>query len=555
MVWRRVTTPATFFEIDDVNLRARFIVLVVSFSIGILLLVGLSWLGFQALSGARAYVHAESQWAKAQKQAVIELLSYAESGRNDHLVAYRSAREVILGDRRARIALQQTPPDREAAREGFRVGRNHADDIELMIRLFVWQRDDALFHQAIKAWTAADRLIDRLDRKAEQLQRALPAGEPDGADLRPVLDDIAAIDVELTALEQEFSGLMGRISHRIASLMTMLLLAASLLLILAGTALAARLYRSARGAETALRESEQRYRALVDQSEVGMWQLDAHGQVMYLNPAMRALLEVDDQRSFDQVQIEAFVVPEQRERMLASRHQRAASDTPSTEEYEVISHSGKNRQVLVHGAPVILEDGSLRGHVGTCLDITDRKASEEQLRYQALHDPLTGLPNRQLFLDRLTMALSRGRRENCTIAVMFIDLDGFKRINDQVGHIEGDRLLRKAAQRLQQAVRDRDTIARFGGDEFVVILEQITDQTGIEQTARRVLDALAAESSPQDESDATTAAIRASIGIAVSEPDRSDADELLRQADAAMYKAKRAGGHTWFLQSPDHPPD
>jgi len=526
---------------------ARFVVLVTSFSIGILFLVGLSYLGFQALSGTRAYVQAESHWAKAQKQAVIELNHFAASGSNDHFIAYLSAREVIHGDRRARMALQQTPPDLAAAREGFRVGRNDPDDIELMIRLFDWLRDETLFQQAVDTWTEADRLVDRLDQRAQQLRQAVGSGGPSRPELRPMLADIAEIDIELTAKEQEFSGLIGQLSHRFARLITSVLLGASALLILAGTGLAVGLYRSALGADTALRESEQRYRALVDQSEVGMWQLDPNGRVTYLNPAMRSLLNVGAQQSLGELQIESFVVPEQRDRMLASRHQRAATGRPSTAEYDVIS-GDRCRQVLVHGAPVILDDGKLRGHVGTCLDITDRKAGEEQLRYQALHDPLTGLPNRQLFIDRLTMALRRGQRDDSAIALMFIDLDGFKAINDQVGHLEGDRLLRNAARRLESAVRERDTIARFGGDEFVVILEDAGAEKDIEATARRVLDGLSEASSETDENGETVSPIRASIGIALSDADLSDPDQLLRRADAAMYEAKRTGGHSWYLQ-------
>jgi diguanylate cyclase (GGDEF)-like protein/PAS domain S-box-containing protein len=534
-----------------VGLGARFIVLVASFSVGIFFLVGLSYLGFQALSGARAYVQGESQWAKAQKQAVIALHRYAASAHHDHFMAYLSAREVILGDRRARTALEQSPSDRAAAREGFRVGRNDPDDIELMIRLFEWLREEALFEQAVGTWAAADGLIDELDRQAQRLQQGIESGGLDRAALRPILAEIEAIDIELTAMEQQFSGLMGQLSHRVAGLVTSLLLAASLLLILAGTALAMGLFRSARASESALRESEERYRALVDQSEVGMWQLDADGKVTYLNPAMQSLLDVNVRQSFDNVLIESFVVPEQRERMLASRHERAATGQPSTAEYDVIS-GGVRRQVLVHGAPVILGNGTLHGHVGTCLDITDRKASEEQLRHQALHDSLTGLPNRQLFIDRLTMALRRGQRENRAIAVMFIDLDGFKKINDRVGHIEGDQLLREAAQRLRRAIRQGDTIARFGGDEFVVILENSGSEEDIERTARRVLDALGEQSSyPGKEAD-ESGSIRASIGIAISEPDRSEPDALLREADLAMYEAKRAGGHSWFLQPTGH---
>jgi diguanylate cyclase (GGDEF)-like protein len=162
----------------------------------------------------------------------------------------------------------------------------------------------------------------------------------------------------------------------------------------------------------------------------------------------------------------------------------------------------------------------------------------EELHYQAMHDALTGLPNRALVLDRVERALGRARRTSTTIAVMFLDLDGFKNINDSYGHAAGDRLLQAVSKRLTSALRSTDTIGRLGGDEFLVLVEDASLDEGVEAVAERVRHALA-EPFRLTGPDALLLTVRASIGIAVGL--RATADELLRDADVALYAAKDAG--------------
>lgn len=170
------------------------------------------------------------------------------------------------------------------------------------------------------------------------------------------------------------------------------------------------------------------------------------------------------------------------------------------------------------------------------LDITRREHVEAQLQQLAFHDPLTGLANRALFYDRLTHAVATHARRNRTFAVLFIDLDGFKQINDQRGHQAGDAVLREVATRLRAGLRAGDTVARFGGDEFAIILEALTAEADARGTAERVIDRI---HQPIDV-DGTPATVSASVGIAVHQPGTS-ADDTLRHADAAMYAAKSAG--------------
>jgi diguanylate cyclase (GGDEF)-like protein/PAS domain S-box-containing protein len=190
-------------------------------------------------------------------------------------------------------------------------------------------------------------------------------------------------------------------------------------------------------------------------------------------------------------------------------------------------------QLLVHSD----ENGDFEFFSGVLRDISDRKQIEEQLAHQATHDPLTGLPNRVLLLDQLQFALSRARRHQRSVAVLFLDLDHFKVVNDSLGHSLGDRLLMAIAERLKTALRPGDTVARFGGDEFVLMCEQLTSENDVVAIAKRVDDAISGSFTIDD----TEIFVGVSIGIAVSTESTTDPETLIRDADAAMYRAKARG--------------
>ena len=188
-------------------------------------------------------------------------------------------------------------------------------------------------------------------------------------------------------------------------------------------------------------------------------------------------------------------------------------------------------------------DGPVANHVGTVSDVTERKALEEEFVHRALHDPLTGLPNRALLVERLEHALARLARDEGRVAVLFLDLDGFKVINDSLGHETGDRLLVEAARRLEGCVRPGDTAARLGGDEFVVLLENVADEGEAIRVAERVAEALR----PSFVLDGREVYVTASIGIALSRAPGERPRDLLRNADAAMYRAKEHGKARYAL--------
>jgi diguanylate cyclase (GGDEF)-like protein/PAS domain S-box-containing protein len=190
-----------------------------------------------------------------------------------------------------------------------------------------------------------------------------------------------------------------------------------------------------------------------------------------------------------------------------------------------------------YSAPLVDSNGRLRGRIWYFRDITDRKTAEERVQYLAYYDALTGLPNRILLQDRLTKALAHARCHNDKVAFLFLDLDRFKIINDTLGHAVGDLLLQDAAKRLESLAREQDTVVRFGGDEFLIMLTSIKDIPGVAVAARRIVETMTAEFVIQGHSLAVTC----SLGISIFPDHGGDSETLIKNADTAMYRAKEQG--------------
>jgi diguanylate cyclase (GGDEF)-like protein/PAS domain S-box-containing protein len=191
--------------------------------------------------------------------------------------------------------------------------------------------------------------------------------------------------------------------------------------------------------------------------------------------------------------------------------------------------------------------GDRTHYVAVLTDITDRKRTEQELRYLANYDALTGLPNRTLLGERLAHALIRARRQGTRVALLFIDLDRFKHVNDSLGHAAGDRLLKAAAARITGSIRDDDTVARLGGDEFTIVIEDLLEISEAESAARKLIDAFLA---PLDIDGRTEVVISPSIGISIYPDHGQVPTDLLKYADTAMYRAKDHGRNTFEVYSP-----
>jgi diguanylate cyclase (GGDEF)-like protein/PAS domain S-box-containing protein len=215
-------------------------------------------------------------------------------------------------------------------------------------------------------------------------------------------------------------------------------------------------------------------------------------------------------------------------------------------EMDLVRDGQKVGTVLGYAAPLFDETGRPRGAIGASLDITERKRAEEQIKSLAYHDALTSLPNRRLFQDRLSVAVAQAHRNAQRLAVLFLDLDRFKAVNDSLGHAAGDRLIQDVAERLRTCLREGDTVARLGGDEFTLLLPGVAQVVDAARVAEKVLDTLRVPFLIEGRELLATA----SIGISLYPEDGRDADALVKSADAAMYRAKQQGRDNYQLCAP-----
>ncbi len=296
-------------------------------------------------------------------------------------------------------------------------------------------------------------------------------------------------------------------------------------------------------AEQRLAESEQRYRSLFYHNPDAVFSLDPRGRCLAANPACETITGFTSDEILSKPW-SAFIV---REDLQATRRHfaRTVRGEAQTFEISIIRKSGQRARLNVTTLPITVE-GRIVGIYGIAKDETDRRALEEQLAHQAFHDSLTHLPNRMLFLDRLQHALSRAERNQSLLAVLFLDLDNFKVINDSLGHEVGDQLLLSVAERLRGSMRLGDTAARLGGDEFILLLEEIHSVYEAERVAQRVHDVLKEPFFVGQREVFVTP----SIGIALSTSADDRPDDLLRNADVAMYRAKRNGRACYEIFDP-----
>lgn len=287
---------------------------------------------------------------------------------------------------------------------------------------------------------------------------------------------------------------------------------------------------------------DRRYRALIEQGADFVAIASASGKITYASPGVERLVGGsargrkvaglffgDDVHAAD---LFASALPHRP----AVREGRALGRDGSIHEFEVVVTN-------------LVDDPYVNGLVVNAHDITERKRLERELTRQAFEDDLTGLPNRPLLIDRLNQAVARAERTGGTLGLLFVDLDGFKLVNDSLGHAVGDDLLRVVAQRLRRCVRPGDTIARLGGDEFAILLDTVTGRAEVEAVAAAIVAVLDGPC----EVGLNTITARASVGAVLSEGAAMDADMLLRNADVAMYAAKAAGrGRHRFFEPEMH---
>lgn len=299
-------------------------------------------------------------------------------------------------------------------------------------------------------------------------------------------------------------------------------------------------------AEAALRDSETRLREIVEHSSNLFYTRTPDNILTYISPQVRQFLDCEPEEALVHWMNFATDNPINQDGFALAESAITTGQAPPLYHLELIGKKGRKIFVEVNEAPVVRE-GKTVAVVGALVDITERHLIEQQLKHQAFHDSLTNLPNRSLFMDRLQHAIRRLSRHKGMLAVLFLDLDRFKVINDSLGHDVGDQLLQAVTARLMTCLRTDDTVARLGGDEFTILMEDISEVEVAVLVAERIAEELQQPFLLKGQEVFVTT----SIGITISESADSSPDDLLRDADVAMYRAKTNGRAQYEVFDPD----
>ncbi len=293
----------------------------------------------------------------------------------------------------------------------------------------------------------------------------------------------------------------------------------------------------------ALTLSENRFRSLSENSPVGVYLKSRENDYQYINSTWS---EITGLRGKDVESFVSRIDVRDKAQYLQTLEQAYSSGKPQVVEYHYIGPSG-NRKAMMEYISCVPHDNEGSSFIGSLLDVTELKDAQIELEKLAFYDPLTQLPNRRFFRDHLEFSIARANKDKNKIAVCMVDLDDFKKVNDSLGHDVGDALLVKIATQLRSSLSDEDVVSRMGGDEFMILIDNIDDITSIEAASRRILEALRTSIQLSGNS----VQVSGSIGAAIYPTDAKTPEELVRYADIALYNAKSKGGSKISFYSRD----
>ena len=304
--------------------------------------------------------------------------------------------------------------------------------------------------------------------------------------------------------------------------------------------------------------SEEKYRDLVDQIDDGILAVDVQGRINFSNQAWARMAGFDKPEQVLNMSIFDFVTPDDKQRVADIFRKDMARGAPvRLLDTSIVQPDGSIRQIQIHPS-IVLEDGRVIGAKAVIRDTTEHHQVEQEIAYRASHDALTGLPNRAMALQTLDYLLAQAKRSNGFVAVLFLDLDEFKLVNDTLGHEAGDKLLRQAAVRLREKLRESDFVARLGGDEFLVLLpsqcqhgesSEEETQNCIAQRASTLAERLIQAIKFPFQIEGQDVYVGTSIGISLYPADAPDPPTLLQHADSAMYRVKETGRNGYQFYS------
>jgi len=520
--------------------RGRRLVLIVWLFVGIVVcLLTAAVYSVELLSAGRAFVGAEGQWSRAQKDAAFYLTRYALNGQEEDYRSFERAMAVPRGDRRAREELAKPEPDFAAARAAFMEGRNHPSDIDAMIAAYRRFSGLGPMRQLVFLWQRADTHMEDLGAIGTELYKSGPM--IDAAERTRQVERIARINATLARLEDAISASLGEAQRAAQSVLLAGMLMLAGVLLVAGIYISQRFVAQNERLQQTLRESEAQLRNLIESAPMPLLIARAGDQrILYANERAQQqfALKADalQARALGDFHVEDAIRDELRA---------ALSRQGSVRDYEVHLRDVNGRQfwLLLSAQPI--RYAGVVGLLVALADIDDRKRMQDDMKRKAMHDQLTGLPNRAMFMESLDRAVRKAKRRQARFSVLFVDLDHFKEVNDTMGHAAGDRLLQAVAERLGSAVRQSDLVARLAGDEFVILIEDHRGPEEVMIVAQKVVAFLQRPVLLEWRE----VQVSGSVGIASYPEDGDEVATLVKNADAAMYQAKERGRNNFQFYS------
>jgi diguanylate cyclase (GGDEF)-like protein/PAS domain S-box-containing protein len=503
------------------------------------------------MSAVRGYVAGESLWSKGQKDAIYYLNLYADSRDESIFGKYQKAMAVPQGGHELRVALDRQPPDLEAARRAILKGGNHPDDVPSLIWLYLNFRHFSYLERAIDRWIVGDAYLVQLDQVAQDMHQRFVAGQASAAEVEGWKEEIFAINEAVTPAARAFSDALGEGSRLILRLLLVVNLATALGLIVLALLRTHKLLAQRHAFADALQQEKERAQITLQSIGDGVITTDVDGAIAYMNPAAEVLTHWKAEQAVglplsalfnlldENAQADSFTLIEH---ILSGQLSGGVSDHSKL----IQRLDGSTVSVTLVGSP-IHTTGKVSGTVLVLHDMTQERQYIANLSWQATHDALTGLANRREFEFRLEQTLHQLSRQPARHALMFLDLDQFKLVNDTCGHAAGDELLRHICALLQSGLREGDTLARLGGDEFGILLENCTAEASekIAESLRQTVQNL--HFVWKGRPFVTTV----SVGLVHITQSPATLESLLRAADMACYMAKEKGRNRVQLYHPD----
>ena len=498
--------------------------------------VNLRKLGYDAYSDEvrRKAMDAARDVDQATLSAKVLFLTESETGRRPgfliYLPIYRNG------------ALHNNVSEKRASLAGW-----------VFLKLDSEQLIDSAF--AHKPWDIDIRVFDGKEAKQEALlfsrASAIKGGESDAKSALNKVEHLDLLGHEWVLAAKSLPAFDAAINHQKSRLIAVMGLLASLALMALVQSLVtrARAREAIEAIDTKLRDSEQRWKFALEGSGDGVWDWNLHTNEVVFSRLWKEMLGYHEAEIVDGYEAwKVLVHPDDLGAATEALHLALAEHSkPYSQEYRMKCKDGSWKWVLDRGMVISFDPaGKPLRMVGTHTDITFLKKSEETIWRQANFDSLTGLPNRRMFYDRLEQELKKAHRADLQLALIFLDLDRFKEVNDTLGHYQGDTLLQEAARRLSACVREADTVARLGGDEFIIILGELEDAGVVERIAQKILMQLAEPFRLDDE----VAYVAGSLGITLYPSDAVRIGDLVKNVDQAMYAAKNMGGNRYSYFTP-----